>query len=88
MNKMKTRYSNESRFLIVMILIQYRQYLDLIRWKYDTPGLSSTLSVGYCLLGRKFFTGTVFILLGVLLVWIFSPPVTYFSEVNSFSLTL
>jgi hypothetical protein len=86
MNKMITRYSNESRFLIVMILIQYRQYLFGIRWKYDTPGLNSTLSMGYCLFGGKFFTGTVLIWLGVLLVWIVFPPVTYFSDVNSFSL--
>lgn len=84
MNKMKTRYSNESGFLIVMIL----QYLVLIRWNYDTPGLTSTLSTGNCLFGRKFFTGTVLIFLGVLLVWIFFFPVTYFSDVNSFSLTL
>ena len=55
-----------------MILIQYRQYLVLIRWKYDTPGLSSTLGIGYCLFGRTFCTGTVLIFLGVLLVWIFS----------------
>lgn len=54
MNKMKTRKSNESRFLIVMIPTQYVQYLVLIRWKYDAHGLSSTLSVGYCLLVENY----------------------------------